>query len=82
MIILLALLFFVIHSIFAYLVACIIVWIFGKITQQKQIQWILISMLIIVLVVISFFHIYGIGDVGGGFQKPNILDLFFKWTKP
>ena len=80
--ILLVLLFFVIHAISAYLIACIIVLIFGKITQNKQIQWTLISISLIILVIASLFNIYGIGDVGGGFQKPNILDLFFEWTKP
>ena len=75
-------LFFVIHALFAYLISCIIIWIFGKITREKYIQWILISILLVILVVASFFHIYGIGDAGGGFQKPNILDLFFNWTKP
>ncbi len=79
---LLAILFFVIHALFAYLIACIIIWIFGKITKEKSTQWILISILLVILVVASFFHIYGIGDIGGGFQRPNIYDLFFKWTKP
>ena len=77
-----AILFFVIHALFAYLIASIIIWIFGKITQEKSIQWILISILLVILVVASFFYIYTIGDVGGGIQKANIYDLFFKWTKP
>lgn len=79
---LLAILFFVIHVLFAYLIACIIIWIFRKITKEKSTQWILISILLVILVVASFFHIYVFADVGGTLHNPNIYDLFFEWTKP
>jgi hypothetical protein len=81
LIIALAIIFFIIHAFFAYFISCIINWILGKLTQEKLFQWIIISILAIILVVISFSHIYGIGDVGGGFQRPNISELFLQWTK-
>jgi hypothetical protein len=81
-IVLVGILFFIVHALFAYLVSCIINWIMGKITQEKSFQWFVVSVLAIILVVFSFSHIYGIGDVGGGFQRSNISELFFQWTKP
>jgi hypothetical protein len=81
-VVLLAILFFIIHALFAYLVSCAINRIIGKITQEKSFQWIIISVLAVILVVISFSHIYGISDVGGGFHRLNISELFLQWTKP
>lgn len=80
--IVLGILSFIIHALFAYLISCIINWILWKTVQKKSFQWIIILSLVIILVVISFSHIYGIADAGGGFQRPNISDLFLKWTKP
>ncbi|MBP9749403.1 MAG: hypothetical protein KBD21_01615 [Candidatus Pacebacteria bacterium] len=77
----LGILFFIIHALFAYLISCIINWILGKISQEKSFQRVTISILAIILVAISFSNIYGIGDVGGGFHRPNIYEIFFQWTK-
>jgi len=74
-----ALLLFAVHALFAYLVACIAVWIVRKISHDKRIQWAIISLLLVALFGSSFFHIYGIWDAGGGFQRPNIVNLF-SWT--
>ena|SRR3989344_3365821 len=81
-VVLLAILFFIIHALFAYLISCIMNLILRKITEKESFQWIIISIIAIILVVISFSHIYSIGDVGGGFQRPNISELFLSWTKP
>ncbi len=71
-----ALVLFIIHAFFAYFIACILVWIVKMISHDNRMQWAIISTLLIALFAASFFHIYGIVDVGGGRQNPNILELF------
>ena len=74
-----ALLLFMVHALFAYFVACIVVWLVKKTSHDRQIQWAIISLLLVALFTSSFFCIYGIADVGGGFQRANIVKLF-SWT--
>lgn len=67
---------FATESFFAYIIACIIDWILVKITQEKIIQFSILSILIITLITASFFDIYFSGDIGGGSKRFNIYDVF------
>ena len=67
---------FVITSFFAYIISCSVDWILVKITQEKNIQFSILSILIIILITASFFDIYFSGDIGGGSERFNIYDVF------
>jgi len=67
---------FILHSLIAYFFVCLICQGLSEKNQNKLLQWIIIGIIIILLIVLSFFNIYFMGNVGGSSSSFNILEIF------